>query len=136
MKQKKPILGTDNMKQCFLWLLRRVAKRSRYELPYEDEKFFKSFAESTSVADGCFNCHAISLAVVRQEPITINGKEKYLASLELHALSKILYMDISAYIIIDNKKAVHEYLDQDENIIVEKLIKTFEQLDNSLQEKQ
>lgn len=131
MKQKKPLLQANNMEACFSWLLRSLKETSKSQLPKEREKFFKSFAESTKVDSEFFNCHAVSLAVVCHEPITSNGKQLRLASLELHAMNCDTNIDMSIPLIIDHKKEVGEYLNQDETVIVEKLINTFKELNQS-----
>lgn len=131
MKQKKPLLQANNLQACFLWLLRRVKEKSKSQLPEEREKIFKSFAESTKVDGEKFNCHAVSLAVVCHEPITSNGKQIRSASLELHAMNCDIGINMSVPLIIDHKKEVGEYLNQDEAVIVEELVNAFTDLNRN-----
>lgn len=131
MKLKKPLLQPDNMQACFLWLLRRVKEKSKSQLPEEREKFFKSFAESTKMDGEKFNCHAVSLAIVCHEPITSDGKQIRLASLELHAMNCDIGINMSVPLIIDHKKEVGEYLNQDEAVIVEELVNAFTDLNRN-----
>lgn len=88
MKKKTEwVVRQSNMRECFLRLVRRLRHTSYYQLPKVDEKFFKSFAESMRVDSDFFNCHAVSFAVVRQEPDPSKEVKVYLAALEFHAMN-------------------------------------------------
>lgn len=121
-------MQANNMQESFLQLLRKLKAISKSQLPEEREKIFKSFAESLKVDDEQFKCHYVSLAIVCQEPITSNGEQISSASLELHALNLDRGRDLHISLIIDHKKEVSEYLNQDEVVIVENLIRAFEEL--------
>lgn len=128
MKQKKLILRNDNMRECFTSLLRKLRNKSKLQLPLDDESNFKSFAESMRVKDDDFKYHYVSFAIVCHEPITRNEKSIYLASIELHALDTTTMIDSSVPMLIGHKSEVSEYLNQEDHVIIDELINTFNQL--------
>ena len=128
MKQKKLILRNDNMRECFTSLLQKLRDKSKRQLPLDDESHFKSFAESMKVDDDKFKYHYVSFAIVCHEPITSNDKPICLASIELHALDTTTMIDTSIPMLIGHKNEVSEFLNQEEQVIIDALINTFNEL--------
>ena len=125
MKQKKPVLRSDNMQDSFKALLRKLRDKSKVQLPLDDESYFKSFAEPMKVDDDKFKFHYVSFAIVCHEPIKSNGKSICCASIELHALDTTTMIDSSVPILIGHKNEVSEYFNQDDQVIIDDLIDNF-----------
>jgi hypothetical protein len=128
MKKNILILQPNNMKVCFEDLLHSLRKKCKEQLPLDEERDFRSFAVNMPVDGESFGCHYIAFAVVCSGPVKHNGKQNYLASVEMHVLNRDTMMDKMLPLLMGHKAEVSEYLNQPDEVIVDQMRKHFESL--------